>query len=77
MDPVSRDALSGACRIQDLAQIYTVVGDQEAALEQIEYLLSIPSGISVPLLSISPEWDLLRDNPEFQRLLTEFSQPES
>jgi TolB-like protein/Tfp pilus assembly protein PilF/predicted Ser/Thr protein kinase len=77
MDPVSGDALSGPCRVQDLAQIYTFVGDQEAALEQIEYLLSIPSGMSVPLLRIAPEWDLLRDNPKFQRLLEEYSRPGS
>jgi serine/threonine protein kinase/tetratricopeptide (TPR) repeat protein len=77
MDPVSRDALSGPFRVQDLAQIYAIVGDQEAALEQIEYLLSIPCGISAPILRIAPEWDLMRDNPEFQRLLEEYSRPES
>jgi tetratricopeptide (TPR) repeat protein len=77
LDPVSRDALSGPHRVEDLALIYTTVGDQEAALEQIEYLLSIPCDISVPVLRISPEWDPLRDNPEFQRLLKQYSQPGS
>jgi hypothetical protein len=74
MDPVSRDALSGPYRVQVLAQIYAIVGDHEAALEQIEYLLSIHGGISVPLLRVAAEWDLLRENPEFQRLLKEYSQ---
>jgi TolB-like protein/Tfp pilus assembly protein PilF/predicted Ser/Thr protein kinase len=75
LDPVSRDALSGPYRVQDLAHIYAIVGDQDAALEQIEYLLSIPCSMSVPLLRMSPEWDPLRDNPKFQQLLEEYSEP--
>jgi TolB-like protein/Flp pilus assembly protein TadD len=77
LDPVSRDALSGPVRVQDLAQIYAIVGSHDAALEQIEYLLSIPCGMSVSVLRISPAWDFLRHNPKFQRLLEEYSEPGS
>lgn len=68
--PVSKDALTGIAFVQDLASIYIMVGEYEAALDQIEYLLSIPSWqISVPYLRIEPEFDPLRGHPRFKRLL--------
>lgn len=69
--PVSNDAIIGGDRLKDLAYIYTMVGDYEAALDKIEYLISIPSWFSVPLLRLDPIWDPLRDYPRFQRLLEE------
>jgi hypothetical protein len=55
--------------ILNLALTYVLVGEQNAALDQIEYLLSIPSKLTVPLLRIDPQWDPLRNNPRFQKLL--------
>ena len=59
--PVSKDAIWGPGLIENLAFIYVLVGEQNAALDQIEYLLSIPSELSVPLLRIDPRWDPLRN----------------
>lgn len=56
--------------------IWTSPGEPEAAVEQLDYLLSIPAGLSVQMLRIGPKWDQLRDNPEFQRLLEKYSSPE-
>jgi TolB-like protein/Flp pilus assembly protein TadD len=67
--PVSKDAFIGVHRVRNLAFIYTMVGDYEAALDQIEYLLSIPGYFSVPLLRLDPIWDPLRDHPRYQKLL--------
>ena len=58
--------------VVDLAHIYTIVGENEAALEQIEYLLSNPSWISAPYLRMDPRWNSLRDDPRFQVLLEEY-----
>ncbi|NIM91125.1 MAG: hypothetical protein GTO17_09275 [Candidatus Aminicenantes bacterium] len=71
--PVSRDAVEGPSYVFQLAQIYTIVGEHDEAIDTLEYLLSIHSGhyISVPLMRIDPTWDLLRDHPRFQRLLEE------
>lgn len=71
--PVSKDAFEGTRYIQKLAMIYTVVGEHEEAINQLEYLLSIPSGnvISVPIVRLDPIWDPLREHPRFQRLLAE------
>ena len=67
--PVSKDAIWGPDLIENLASIYVLVGEQNAAIDQLEYLLSIPSQISVPLLRIDPRWDPLRTHPRFQKLV--------
>jgi serine/threonine protein kinase/tetratricopeptide (TPR) repeat protein len=70
--PLSRDAFEGPRYILNLAKIYTVVGDAAKALDQLEFLFSIPCGnnYSIPLLRLDPAWDSLRGHPRFQRLLT-------
>jgi serine/threonine-protein kinase len=67
--PVSKDALEAPGLIIDLALIYTMVGDEEAALEELERVLSIQSIFSASWLEADPLWDPLRDNPEFADLL--------
>ncbi|MFQ5841800.1 MAG: tetratricopeptide repeat protein [Thermodesulfobacteriota bacterium] len=67
--PISKDALTGPVNVQNLALIYTSVGKYDLAMEQIEYLLSIPSFVTISLLELDPRWDPLRDHPRFQRLL--------
>jgi tetratricopeptide (TPR) repeat protein len=66
---ISKDAFSGPDRVQDLATIYVMVGEYEAALDLTEYLLSIPSFLSAPLLRIDPIWAPLRSHPRFQKIL--------
>src|SRR5881409_1145147 len=67
--PVSRDALAGPLMLFGLAEIYILAGEYEAALDQLEYLLSIPSPLSIPLLRVDPLYAPLRGNPRFQRLV--------
>ena len=67
--PVEKEAWRGSVRVEDLAKIYTMVGEYEEAVDRIEYLLGIPGMLSVNLLRLDPVWDPLRDNPRFQRLL--------
>jgi TolB-like protein/Flp pilus assembly protein TadD len=67
--PVSKDALKGPMFVKNLAMIYAWVGDADAALDQIEYLLSRPSNVTVAMLYVAPFWDPLRDHPRFQALL--------
>jgi serine/threonine protein kinase/Flp pilus assembly protein TadD len=71
--PIASDAFYGISYVEDLAYIYTLAGDTEAALDQLDYLLSIPSWISVPWLRMDPQWDLLRNQPGFTRLLEKYS----
>jgi TolB-like protein/Flp pilus assembly protein TadD len=67
--PVSREAWRGVYRAIDLAYIYAMVGETDAAIDRLEHLLSIPSPLSVSLLRLDPIWDPLRTHPRFQRLV--------
>ncbi len=72
-----KDAISGPEFVRNLAIVYATLGEYEAAMDQIDYLLSIQLaphvGISVPMLRIDPTWDPLRDHPRFQQLLQKYS----
>jgi serine/threonine protein kinase/tetratricopeptide (TPR) repeat protein len=70
--PPTRDAFRGVSRVEDLAWIYTMVGNQEASIQQLDYLLSHPSCISSTLLKFDPRWDPLRKNPKFEALLVKY-----
>ncbi len=67
--PISKEAYRGAYRAIDLAQIYAMVGETDAAIDRLEHLLSIPGPLSVSLLRLDPIWDPLRDHPRFQQLV--------
>jgi serine/threonine-protein kinase len=67
--PVAKDAGRGAFRVEDLARIYVMVGEHDGAIDQIEYLLSVPGEMSIPLLRLDPAWDPLREHPRFKKLL--------
>ena len=71
---VSKDAVGGALYIEGLAYIYVIVGEYDLAIDKLEYLLSIPSFTTVPMLKLDPGWDPLRKNPRFQKLLEKYSQ---
>jgi TolB-like protein/Tfp pilus assembly protein PilF/predicted Ser/Thr protein kinase len=69
--PVSKDAFEGGVlSVANLAQIYVMVGDYDEAIDQLEYLLSIPGYLTtIPFLRIDPTWAPLRNHPRFQKLL--------
>lgn len=70
MMPMSRDAIAGADVILARAITYMILGDEDKAIDDLEYLLSIPSNVSPALLRIHPGFDELRDNARFQKLAT-------
>jgi tetratricopeptide (TPR) repeat protein len=70
LDPVSKDADLGPYVQHQLVRIYMLVGEQEKALDQLEPLLKIPYWLSPGWLKIDPNFDPLRKNPRFQRLVT-------
>jgi serine/threonine-protein kinase len=70
--PVSKEAYRGFYRVEDLARIYVMVGDYEAAIGQLEYLMSIPGDLGVGALRLDPAWKPLRNHPRFQNLLRRY-----
>jgi serine/threonine-protein kinase len=67
--PVTKDAIIGSLREEDLARIYVMVGKYDEAIEKLEYLLSIPTRISKQCLKLDPVWDPLREHPDFPKLV--------
>jgi tetratricopeptide (TPR) repeat protein len=70
--PMSKEAWRGAFRVEGLARIYTMVGEYDAAIDQLEALLAVPSPTAVPMLRLEPTWNPLRDHPRFQALLEKY-----
>jgi serine/threonine-protein kinase len=69
MMPIAMDALVGPYLQHQLARIYIVVDEPEKALDQLEPLLRMPYYLSPSWLKIDPNFDPLRNNPRFQRLV--------
>ncbi|MCK4943519.1 MAG: tetratricopeptide repeat protein, partial [Candidatus Aminicenantes bacterium] len=74
--PVSKDAIYGIPYVIELALTYTILGEYEAALDTIEYLLSIPSYMSPGWLSLDPRWDRLKNLSRYQQIMQEYKKRE-
>jgi serine/threonine protein kinase/tetratricopeptide (TPR) repeat protein len=70
LQPIARDAIRGAVRRSELAQIYMLIGDYDRAVDELEVLVDTPASfLSVPLLRLDPQWDRLRGHPRFKELI--------
>jgi TolB-like protein/Flp pilus assembly protein TadD len=67
--PMSRDTASAAYNQHQLVRVYSLLGEPEKALDQLEPLLKIPAFLSPGWLKIDPNFDPLRTNPRFQKLV--------
>lgn len=57
-----------------MAEIYTMVGEYDKAIDELEYLLSIESMSTVALLRVDPFLAPLQNHPRFKAVLEDFSQ---
>jgi serine/threonine-protein kinase len=64
--------INGSLRIKDLARIYTMVGEYDEALSHIDYLLTIPTDLSVKRLELDPVWEPLREHPRYQKIIDKY-----
>ncbi|MGI8820258.1 MAG: TPR end-of-group domain-containing protein, partial [Chthoniobacterales bacterium] len=67
--PIEQDAFLGPGMLSALAEIYGRVGEEDAAIDLLERLLTIPAGVSLLDLKNDWSWDPLRKNPRFQKIL--------
>jgi TolB-like protein/tetratricopeptide (TPR) repeat protein len=71
--PESKDAFAGPQVTTTLAQIYVSTGETDEALRLIDHLLTVPNGLTVPVLKLDPAWDPLREDPRFQALIDKYA----
>ncbi|HYJ05522.1 MAG TPA: tetratricopeptide repeat protein [Chthoniobacterales bacterium] len=80
LEPESQNAFHGAVVSANLALVYALVGEPDQAITLIERLLATagpvqcsdyPHNITLADLRLRWEWDALRDNPRFQKILAE------
>jgi serine/threonine-protein kinase len=67
------DALDGSAVALHRAWILAQVGEPNAALDEIERMLSRPSRITVYWLRLDPLWDPIREHPRFKALLARYA----
>lgn len=67
--PISRDAYDGPLVAAKLAVIYAEVGESDRALELLMDLVKTPNGPTPGTLRVEAEWDSLRSDPRFEKLL--------
>jgi serine/threonine-protein kinase len=71
------DAFVGSWLVHARAWILAQAGEVEAALDEIERLLSGPSVLfSAHTLRLDPRWDPIRDHPRFQAVLEQYADPQ-
>jgi TolB-like protein/predicted Ser/Thr protein kinase len=67
--PMAKDSLDGV----DVLYIYAVIcawtGERDLAIEQLETLAKIPAGPSYGDIRLSPNWDPLRGDPRFEKIV--------
>ena len=67
--PISKDAFDGPILATNLAAIYAQVGERDLALEQLARLIEVPNGPTPGTLRIEPEWDALRGDQRFDKIV--------
>ena len=72
--PISKDAWAGPYYVKDLALIYAWTGENDLAFEQLALLA--PKGLHYGELKLDPEWDALRADPRFERLVASYAPKE-
>jgi hypothetical protein len=78
LEPETQNAFHGAILAANLAVVYSLVGEPDQAISLIERLLSTPGPVqcsdyphnmTLAELRLRWEWDPLRNNPRFQKIL--------
>ena len=67
--PISKDAYDGPILATNLAAIYAQVGERDLALEQLATLVEVPNGPTRGTLRAEPEWDSLRGDARFEKMV--------
>ena len=67
--PTTKDALNGAELMKYLGVIYAWCGEKDLAIKQIAATVRIPGTLSYGNLKLHPNWDALRGDPRFEKIV--------
>ena len=67
--PYTKDSWVGPTFENYLAMIYAACGEKDVALKQLDRSAKLPVGITYGELKCNPEWDPLRGDPRFEKLV--------
>ena len=77
LTPVAKNAVDGAGVLYFFAVICAWTGERDLAFEQLETLAKIPAGASYGDLRLDPNWDSLRDDPRFEKIVASLAPKET
>jgi hypothetical protein len=69
MLPPAKDAIDGVILMTNLAYVYALADEKDLALEQLATVSKLPFGPSYGELRLDPDWDWLRDDPRFEKIV--------
>ena len=69
LTPVTKDAINGAHIMQYLGIIYAWTGEKDLAVKQVEATLQAPGRLTYGQLRLHPDWDPLRGDPRFEKIV--------
>ena len=72
--PVSKDAYGGATLVTGLAIVYAWTNEPDLAFQSLGVAINLPAGnINYGELKLDPDWDPLRKDPRFDKLLAQLA----
>jgi serine/threonine-protein kinase len=71
--PITKNSIDGAELMKYMSVIYAWCGEKDLAIEEIAATLKIPSTLSYGNLKLHPNWDSLRGDPRFEKIITDLA----
>jgi serine/threonine protein kinase/tetratricopeptide (TPR) repeat protein len=76
LTPVAKNAVDGPEVLYFFAVICAWTGERDLAIEQVETLAKMPVGVSYGELRLDPDWDPLRGDPRFEKIVASLAPKE-
>jgi TolB-like protein/Tfp pilus assembly protein PilF/predicted Ser/Thr protein kinase len=74
--PIAKDSLDGADALYFYAVICAWTSEHDLAIEQLETLAKIPAGVTYGDIRLSLNWDPLRGDPRFEKIVNSLAPKE-
>jgi len=74
--PMSRDAYDAPLVQQGLAQVYAWTGEKDAAIQVVQQIVAVPSYLSYGYLRYDPQWQPLRGDARFEKIVSSIAPKE-